>query len=115
MQSEQERHGLFIFAHPHLKFSSVVYKQNRRAKNSALYSPKKQKYDEHENDKPQSAAGVISPTLAVWPCRQGTQSDQEQNHNEYGYHLCIHPLSRSPSEVGSGASTSARALDIGRG
>src|SRR5579862_8362564 len=79
-----------------------------------LYAPKKQEYDEYEDDETQATAGVVAPTLAVRPCRQSTKSDQEQNHNEYGNHVCIRPLSRSVQRSGLGLSTSARALDIRR-
>ncbi len=81
---------------------------------NSLYAPKQQEYDEYENDEPKAAARVISPTLAVRPGRESTQRNQEQNHNEYGYHVCSRPLSRGVQRSGLGLSTSARALDIRR-
>ena len=81
---------------------------------ATLYSSKKQKNDEDQNHEAEAAARVVSPAGAVGPCRQSAERNQEQNHNEYGNHVCIRPLSRSVQRSGLGLSTSARALDIRR-
>ena len=68
-----------------------------------LYTPKKQENYEHENDEAEATAGVVSPARAVRPSRESTKRYQEQNHNEYGYHMCIRPLSRGVQRSGLGA------------
>jgi hypothetical protein len=68
-----------------------------------LYTPKKQENYEYENDEAEATAGVVSPARAVRPSRESTKRYQEQNHNEYGYHMCIRPLSRGVQRSGPGA------------
>src|SRR5215467_10578194 len=70
---------------------------------AVLYPSKKQKDHEDQNDESETAAGVVAPAGAVGPCRQSTERNQEQNHNEYGYHMCIRPLSRGVQRSGLGA------------
>jgi hypothetical protein len=69
----------------------------------SLDAPKKQKYHEDQNDESEATAWVISPARTVRPCRQGTERNQEQNHNEYGNHVCIRPFSRRVQRSGLGA------------
>lgn len=69
----------------------------------SLYAPKKQEYDEDQNDEAETTARVITPAGAIRPCRQSTERNQEQNHNEYGNHVCIRPLSRGVQRSGLGA------------
>src|SRR5215813_1676651 len=78
----------------------------------SLYAPKQQEYDQHQNDETQTTAGVVSPPRAIRPCGQSTERNREQNHNQYGNHMCIRPLSRAFRGRVWGLSTSARALDI---
>jgi hypothetical protein len=73
-----------------------------RVRNS-LYAPKEQEYHEDQNDEAEAAARVVSPPGAVSPRRQSTKRNQEQNHNEYGNHVCIRPLSRGVQRSGLGA------------
>jgi hypothetical protein len=73
-----------------------------RVRNS-LYAPKEQEYHEDQNDEAEAAARVVSPPGTVSPRRQSTKRNQEQNHNEYGNHVCIRPLSRGIQRSGVGA------------
>lgn len=69
---------------------------------NSLNPSKEQEYDEDQNDEAETPARVVTPAGTVRPCRQGAERNQEQNHNEYGNHVCIRPLSPRRSEVGSG-------------
>ena len=70
---------------------------------NSLYPSKEQEYDQDQNDEAETAARVVTPAGTVRPSRQGAERNQEQNHNEYGNHMCIRPLSRGVQRSGLGA------------
>jgi hypothetical protein len=41
--------------------------------------------DDYQN-KAQTAARIVSPASAIWPCRQGGDQEQNQNYEQYGTH-----------------------------
>jgi len=50
-------------------------------------SARKQKDQDHDYDQSQSAAWVVSPRAAIWPCRESPQKHKNQHHQKNRIHL----------------------------
>ncbi len=55
---------------------------------SSSYPPKQQQDEQDQKDQSESAAGVVSPTLTVWPCRKCSDQHEDQDDKQYGTHDC---------------------------
>jgi hypothetical protein len=56
--------------------------KNLKAKRLAKQNNEK---DDYQN-KAQTAARIVSPASAIWPCRQGGDQEQNQNYEQYQTH-----------------------------